>query len=176
MGSKHLPSYYSGEYTERNKRKYKNYKRVGMHSMSRAEMRRGSRSSGMSTEAGIGLVTTRQKTRERHTRSNTRNNFGNRRVHESQVSVLWNSNQGGSRIGRVVTYYEITMQGLSENSLSVISATTLIPRARDNENHFFCSLKRGGPIGKVLVHRWLLKCHQQKKQVILIEQHINVVS
>ena len=33
MGSKHLPSYDSGEYTERNKRKYKNCKRVVMHSM-----------------------------------------------------------------------------------------------------------------------------------------------
>ena len=27
---------------------------------------------------------------------------------------------------------------------------------------FSCSLKRGGPIGKVLVHRWLPECHQQK--------------
>ena len=26
---------------------------------------------------------------------------------------------------------------------------------------FSCSLKRGGPLGKVLVHRWLPKCHQQ---------------
>ena len=26
---------------------------------------------------------------------------------------------------------------------------------------FSCSLKRGGPIGKVLVHRWLPECHQQ---------------
>ena len=26
---------------------------------------------------------------------------------------------------------------------------------------FSCSLKRGGPLGKVLVHRWLPKYHQQ---------------
>ena len=44
MGFKHLPSYYSGDHTERNKRKYKNYKRVGMHSMSVSEDEEGAQS------------------------------------------------------------------------------------------------------------------------------------
>ena len=29
--------------------------------------------------------------------------------------------------------------------------------------------RRGRPIGKVLVHRWLLECHQQKQQVVMTE-------
>src|ERR1043165_6891940 len=31
---------------------------------------------------------------------------------------------------------------------------------------FSCLLRRGGPIGKVLVHRWSPKSHQQSQQVV----------
>src|SRR4051812_12115467 len=34
---------------------------------------------------------------------------------------------------------------------------------------FSCSLRRGGPIGKVLVHRWSPKSHQQSQQGVIDE-------
>src|SRR3954465_2099982 len=68
---------------------------------------------------------------------------------------------GPPRIERVVTCYAIRTQGLSENCLLAMSATRSVPRARDAENHFLFSLRRGGPIGKVLVHRWSPESHQQ---------------
>ena len=52
---------------------------------------------------------------------------------------------------------------MSKGSLSDMSATTSIPRARDEENHFLL-VERGGPVGEVLVHQWLPECHQQKEQ------------
>ena len=60
MGFKHHPSYDSGEYTERNKGKYENYKWVGMHSMPVSEDEKGGpRTSGISTESGIEVKVTR---------------------------------------------------------------------------------------------------------------------
>src|SRR3990170_1665263 len=42
---------------------------------------------------------------------------------------------------------------------------------------FSCSLKRGGPIGKVLVHRWLPKCYQQySNRVLLTELYTEVLT
>ena len=34
-------------------------------------------------------------------------------------------------------------------------------QGRGTKRTFFLLVERGGPIGKVLVHRWLLECHQQ---------------
>ena len=42
----------------------------------------------------------------------------------------------GPHRNRVVTFNAITTQGLSENSLSTLSATTSVPGAVDKENHF----------------------------------------
>ena len=75
--------------------------------------------------------------RESLTRPSTRINFGNGKVQESQVSILWNCGLWAHiEIRRVVTFYAIRWQGVPENSLSAMSVTTSVPKARDNENHF----------------------------------------
>jgi hypothetical protein len=42
----------------------------------------------------------------------------------------------GSHRTRVVAFNAITTQGLSDNSLSTMSATASVPGAMDKENHF----------------------------------------
>ena len=37
-------------------------------------------------------------------------------------------------------------------------------QGRGMKRTIFLLVERGGPIGKVLVHRWLPECHQQKQQ------------
>ena len=37
-------------------------------------------------------------------------------------------------------------------------------QGRGTKRTIFLLVERGGPIGKVLVHRWLPECHQQKQQ------------
>ena len=60
MGFKYFPSYDSGEYIERNQTRFTMFQ-AGRHTFDArvGGVRRGSRASGISTEAGIGLVTTR---------------------------------------------------------------------------------------------------------------------
>ena len=53
---------------------------------------------------------------------------------------------------------------MSKGSLPDMSATTSIPRARDEENHFLL-VERGGPIGKVLVHRRLPEVINSRNRV-----------
>jgi hypothetical protein len=62
--------------------------------------------------------------------------FGIKDVQESLVSILWNCDEGLSRVGRTVSSYRSRQQGMSEDSLLVMSVTTSVPRARDEENHF----------------------------------------
>ena len=57
-------------------------------------------------------------------------------VQESQVTILWNCDQCQSRVGGTVTSYRSRQQGMSGGSLSVMSVTSSVPRARDEENHF----------------------------------------
>ena len=76
-------------------------------------------------------------TRVLHTRSSTRNNPWERGcTKESGFDPVELRVMGPPRIGRVVTCYAIMTQGLSENSLSAMSATMSVPRERDAENHF----------------------------------------
>src|ERR1041385_6083719 len=100
-------------------------------------MKEGSTASGISTESDIGLNITRQVNHELHTGPSTRNNLGEQeRKEESGFGPVELWVMGPPRIGRVATCYAITTEGLSENSLSAMSTTTLVPRAVDIENHF----------------------------------------
>ena len=100
-------------------------------------MKEGSIASGISTESHIGLNITRQVNHELHTRSSTRNNLGEQeRKEESGFGPVELWVMGPHCIIRVVTFHAITMQGLSRNSLSALSVTRSVPRARDEENHF----------------------------------------
>ena len=69
-------------------------------------------------------------------RSQMQEYFGIKVVQESEVPILWNCDEGRSRVGRTVSSYRSRQQGMSEGSLSVMSVTTSVPRARDEENHF----------------------------------------
>ena len=77
--------------------------------------------------------------RELHTKSSARNNLGNRWcTGESGFDPVEPWVMGppcGIKVG-VVTSCMVTIEGMSETSLSVMSTTTSIPRARDEENHF----------------------------------------
>ena len=78
--------------------------------------------------------------RELHTRPRVRNNFGNRGcTGESGFDPvdLWVMGPPcGLKVGRRRRLTRSCKQGMSENSLSVMSATTSVLRARDEENHF----------------------------------------
>ena len=56
-------------------------------------------------------------------------------VQESQVPILWNFGECRSKVGRTVSSYRSRQQGMSEDSLSVMSVIMSVPRARDEENH-----------------------------------------
>jgi hypothetical protein len=57
-------------------------------------------------------------------------------VQKSQVPILWNCGEGQSRVGVTVTPHRSRQQGRSVDRLSVMSVTTSVPRARDEENRF----------------------------------------
>jgi hypothetical protein len=71
-----------------------------------------------------------------NTQAKSIGNFGIKVVQKSQVPILWNCDEGRSRVGRTVTSYRSRQQSMLEDSLLVMSVTTLIPRAGDEENHF----------------------------------------
>ena len=76
--------------------------------------------------------------RELHTKSSVRNNLGNRCcIGESGFDPveLWVMGPPcGIKVGGVVTSCMV-MIGMSEGSLSIMSATMSVPRAGDEENH-----------------------------------------
>src|SRR3954464_9126475 len=97
----------------------------------------GFRASGISIESDIGLNITRQGTREVYTSSIKRNNLGkNAGTGESGSGPVELWVMGPHCIRRMVTFHAITMQGLSGNSLSALSVTRSVPRARSRVNHF----------------------------------------
>ena len=77
--------------------------------------------------------------RELHTKSSARNNW-QQGVQESQVSILWNCGLWAHHVGLKWKEWWYLAQprrgGMSVDSLSAMSATMLVPRARDEENHF----------------------------------------
>ena len=97
-----------------------------------------------------------------HTRGTT---LGTGGVQESRVSILWNC---GLWAHHVVFFNRSSDIFHGHDS----KACQRVPSQLCRQQHqyqgegqgepFSCSLKRGGPVGKVLVHRRLPKCHQQK--------------
>jgi hypothetical protein len=62
--------------------------------------------------------------------------FGIKEVQEGQVPILWDCDEGRTKVERTVTSYRSRQQGMPEGSLSVMSVTMSVPRAGDEENHF----------------------------------------
>jgi len=81
----------------------------------------------------------RKVARELHTKPSVRNNLGNRGVQESQVSILWNcglwAHHVGFFIGAVTSCTVMIARHVREYPVSYVG-NTLVPRARDEENHF----------------------------------------
>ena len=83
-----------------------------------------------------------------------------RNAQKSQVSVLGNS--GLVRImskkgGSILCDHDARF--VREQLVSYVG-NIVDTKGEGRREPFSCSLRRGGPIGKVLVHRWLPKCHQ----------------
>src|SRR4051812_32126750 len=47
-------------------------------------------------------------------------------------------------------------------------------KGKGRREPFSWSLRRGGPIGKVIVHRWSPKSHQQSQQVVQTKYYTDV--
>jgi hypothetical protein len=62
--------------------------------------------------------------------------FGIKVVQEIQISILWNWDEGRSKVERMVTSYRSRQQGMSEGDSSAMLATTSAPRTRNEENRF----------------------------------------
>ena len=75
-----------------------------------------------------------------HTKPSVRNNLGNggctRESGFDPVELWVMGPPCGLKVGRWWCLTRSCKQGMSEDSLSVMSATTSVPRARDEENHF----------------------------------------
>src|ERR1041385_7319516 len=104
-------------------------------------MKEGSIASGISTEFDIGRNITRSMTRVRFRSCGT-------------VGYGPTLNQGG---GIQCGHYA----GFVRKQLVNDVGNNIGTRSSGQGEPFSCTLIRGGPIGKVLVHRWLLKCHRQ---------------
>src|SRR4051812_35773956 len=110
---------------------------------------------------------TRKVARELHTKPSLRINFRNRVVQESQVSILgpvgygptmWVKSRKGSDI----------LHGHDSKACQRVACQLCRQQhryqGRGTKRTIFPLVEQGGPIGKVLVHRWLPECHQQKQQ------------
>jgi len=127
------------------------FRRIDKHSMPLTADETGSRASGISTASDTRLNTSRQRTHESHTRPDTRNNFANRKAQESQVSVLWTC--GTLRIiskkgGGISCDHDARF---AREQLVSYVGNIVGTRGSGRREPFSCSLRRGGPIGKVLV-------------------------
>ena len=92
------------------------------------------------------------------------NNFGNRgctgELGFDPVELWVMGPPCGLKVGGAVTSCMVMIARHVRGCPSIMSAAMSLLRARDEENQFLL-VKRGGPIGQVLVHRWLPECHQQ---------------
>ena len=85
----------------------------------------------------------------------------NRKVLESQVSIMWNCDLGrimNKKGGDILCDHDARF--VSEQLVSYVG-DNIDTKGEGQREPFSCSLRRGGPIGKVLVHRWSPKCYQQ---------------
>ena len=109
--------------------------------------------------------------RELHTSPRGRNNFGNRGCTGESGSdpvELWVMGPPCSfiiiiiiiLIGAVTSFTVMIARHVREYQVSYVG-NNIGTKGEGQREPFSCSLKRGGPIGKVPVHRWLPECHQQ---------------
>src|SRR3954468_12438898 len=103
---------------------------------------KGPRSTDTSTESDIGRNITRSMTRVRFRSCGI-------------VGYGPTLNQGGGiQCDQVERYDGDQLVNYVGNNVSA--------KGEGRREPFSCSLRRGGPIGKVLVHQWLPKGHQQE--------------
>ena len=109
----------------------------------------------------------RKVARELHTKPNVRNNLGNRgctRESGFDPMELWVM---GPPCGFFCRSSDI-LHGHDSKACQRVPCQLcrqhVGTKGEGRRELFSCSLKRGGPIGKVLVHRWLPECYQQKQQ------------
>ena len=109
-------------------------------------MGRGPRSSGISTESDSGKNIARQATGVRFRACGT-----------VGYGPILNKKGVDIQCDQVESYDGEQLVNYVSNNISA--------KGEGQKEPFSCSLRRGGPIGKVLVHRWSLKSHQQSQQV-----------
>src|SRR3954466_6021707 len=107
---------------------------------------------------------TRMVARELHTRPRARNNFGNRggyrRVRfRSCGTVGYGPTMCFFLIGAVTSCTVMVARHVREYHVSYVG-NNVGTKGKGRREPFSCQMQRGGPIGKVLVHRWLPECHQ----------------
>ena len=99
---------------------------------------KGSRASGISNASGIGLNITRKVTRVRFRSCGT-----------VGYGPTLNKKGGDNQCDQVARYVREQLVSYVGNNVGT--------RGEGQREPFFCSLRRGGPIRKVLVHRWVPK-------------------
>src|SRR3954467_1744237 len=109
--------------------------------------KRGLRSSGISTDSDIGRNIARKTSRVRF-RSCGTVGYGPT-LNKKGVDIQCN---------QVVRYDGEQLVNYVGNNIS--------SKGEGRREPFSCSLRRGRPIGKVLVHGWSPKSHQQSQQVV----------
>ena len=89
-------------------------------------------------------------------------------VQESQVSILWNCGLWAHHVGKKIREGVVIMHDHDSNA-GQRKACQLCQcqhryQGRGKKRTIFLLVERGGPIGKVLVHRWSPECYRQMQQ------------
>ena len=86
-------------------------------------------------------------------------------VQESQVSILWNYGLWAHHVVKSRKGVDILHGHDSKTCQRVayqLCQQQCRYQGRGTKRTIFLLVERGGPVGKILVHRWLPECHQQK--------------
>ena len=106
--------------------------------------------------------------------------MGTRGVQESQVSILWNCGLWAHHVVLFFIYNRSSdiLHGHDSKACQRVPCQLCGHQhwyqGRGTKRTAFLLVERGGPIGKVLVHRWLPECHHNSNKVLLTELYIEV--